>query len=91
MDHKIIFPSGYYANYCAGTCNWPQTPSERTNHHSSIQSHANFINSDLIPPPCCAPRPDSLGKLVTTVIGETEGEIKIQIFDDMIANECGCF
>lgn len=88
-DQYIIIPSSYNARFCGGRCNWPLQETHNTTRHSYIQAVVNFGNPKEVPPPCCAPKPDTLGKL-NVVIKDSNGTFVTRWWDDMIATDCAC-
>ena len=85
---SVILPLGYYANFCAGRCEYPPRSSEAGNVHAYIQLLANFGNENRIPPPSCVPNPEKLGTLSVTL--RDRGGYSVRIYNDMVANSCVC-
>lgn len=84
----VITPPGFTANFCAGHCEWPPASNSHYNKHAFIQSYASFLDPSGIPPPCCAPVPDSFLKI--SVVLRVNQDIVVRPFPNMVATRCVC-
>ncbi|XP_066297780.1 bone morphogenetic protein 8A-like isoform X1 [Branchiostoma lanceolatum] len=87
----IVHPTGYKANYCAGTC-----PTPLIAKHLNASNHAflrNLIRQakpskhHSVPKPCCAPTKLSP---ISVLYREKTGAYVVQKMNSMRAEACGC-
>lgn len=85
-DDWILFPAGYGAFYCAGSCEFPLSHHVKTTAHAIVQNMARLMQSHHIPKPCCAP-----SKLETiSLLYESKDNHFVKRYRGMIAKECAC-
>ncbi|XP_035699874.1 bone morphogenetic protein 8A-like isoform X1 [Branchiostoma floridae] len=87
----IVHPTGYKANYCAGTC-----PTPLISKHLNASNHAflrNLIRQakpskhHSVPKPCCTPTKLSP---ISVLYREKTGAYVVQKMNSMRAEACGC-
>ncbi|XP_067155704.1 bone morphogenetic protein 2-like [Apteryx mantelli] len=84
----IIYPSGYNAFYCRGTCLFPLGESQNATNHATVQSIVHTLKlSQDISTPCCVP--DELKSLNLLYFDDKENVV-LKNYKDMVATRCGC-
>ncbi|XP_059479764.1 inhibin beta B chain-like [Neocloeon triangulifer] len=83
----IIKPSGYYANYCRGTCGLHRTPDTFLNYHTHVmeQYRTRYRLAGL--QPCCSPVRFSP---ISLIYFDRDSNIVKQDLPKMSVEECGC-
>ncbi|XP_078658453.1 protein decapentaplegic-like [Branchiostoma floridae x Branchiostoma belcheri] len=87
----IVHPTGYKANYCAGSCPTPLI-SQRLNasNHAFLRNlirQAKPSKHHSVPKPCCAPTKLSP---ISVLYREKTGAYVVQKMNSMRAEACGC-
>ncbi|NXU76003.1 BMP2A protein, partial [Oreotrochilus melanogaster] len=84
----IIYPSGYNAFYCRGTCLFPLGESLNATNHATVQSIVHTLKlSQDVSTPCCVP--DELKSLNLLYFDDKENVV-LKNYKDMVATRCGC-
>ncbi|CAM1305647.1 INHBB (predicted) [Pycnogonum litorale] len=84
----IIYPRGYYANYCMGSCSQKGlSPDSYINYHSFVMEEYRIHNPYASIKPCCAPRKLSP---ISLIYFDKEYNIIKTDLRDMSVDECGC-
>ncbi|NXG32311.1 BMP2 protein, partial [Dromaius novaehollandiae] len=84
----IIYPSGYNAFHCRGTCLFPLGESQNATNHATVQSIVHTLKlSQDISTPCCVP--DELKSLNLLYFDDKENVV-LKNYKDMVATRCGC-
>ncbi|NWS37253.1 BMP7 protein, partial [Probosciger aterrimus] len=84
----IIYPSGYNAFYCRGSCLFPLGESLNATNHATVQSIVHTLKlSQDISTPCCVP--DELKSLNLLYFDDKENVV-LKNYKDMVATRCGC-
>ncbi|XP_052533155.1 bone morphogenetic protein 7-like [Tympanuchus pallidicinctus] len=84
----IIYPSGYNAFYCRGSCLFPLGESQNATNHATVQSIVHTLKlSQDISTPCCVP--DELMSLNLLYFDDKENVV-LKNYKDMVATRCGC-
>ncbi|KAM9011285.1 bone morphogenetic protein 7-like [Ara ararauna] len=84
----IIYPSGYNAFYCKGSCLFPLGESLNATNHATVQSIVHTLKlSQDISTPCCVP--DELKSLNLLYFDDKENVV-LKNYKDMVATRCGC-
>uniref|UniRef100_A0A8C3LRN6 TGF-beta family profile domain-containing protein n=1 Tax=Chrysolophus pictus TaxID=9089 RepID=A0A8C3LRN6_CHRPC len=84
----IIYPSGYNAFYCRGSCLFPLGESQNATNHATVQSIVHTLKlSQDISTPCCVP--DELKSLNLLYFDDKENVV-LKNYRDMVATRCGC-
>lgn len=78
----VIYPDGFDARYCTGTCGFAHT---RTNTRSKIISHLPSLSSNQTNS-CCSPSEMQSVK----VLYQSPGGIKFNVIDSLKINQCDC-
>ncbi|KAM8940345.1 muellerian-inhibiting factor [Pelodytes ibericus] len=83
----ILFPEEIHINNCVGPCRFPQTT------QSDYQAHVILLiqlqekmSSELARPPCCVPVKYEEQWLMVA----DENGLRLQLYPNMVAKECGC-
>ncbi|KAF1434586.1 Bone morphogenetic protein 7, partial [Spheniscus demersus] len=84
----IIYPSGYNAFYCRGSCLFPLGESLNATNHATVQSIVHTLKlSQDVSTPCCVP--DELKSLNLLYFDDKENVV-LKNYKDMVAARCGC-
>ncbi|NXO87948.1 BMP7 protein, partial [Sitta europaea] len=84
----IIYPSGYNAFYCRGSCIFPLGESLNATNHAAVQSIVYTLElSRDVSMPCCVP--DELKSLNLLYFDDKQNVI-LKNYKDMVATSCGC-
>ncbi|XP_065602737.1 bone morphogenetic protein 2-like [Cyrtonyx montezumae] len=84
----IIYPSGYNAFYCRGSCVFPLGESQNATNHATVQSIVHTLKlSQDVSTPCCVP--DELKSLNLLYFDDKENVV-LKNYKDMVATRCGC-
>ncbi|KAM6104981.1 LOW QUALITY PROTEIN: bone morphogenetic protein 2-like [Pterocles gutturalis] len=84
----IIYPSGYNAFYCRGSCLFPLGESLNATNHATVQSIVHTLKlSQDVTTPCCVP--DELKSLNLLYFDDKENVV-LKNYKDMVATRCGC-
>ncbi|NXT32734.1 BMP7 protein, partial [Pelecanoides urinatrix] len=84
----IIYPSGYNAFYCRGSCLFPMGESLNATNHATVQSIVHTLKlSQDVSTPCCVP--DELKSLNLLYFDDKENVV-LKNYKDMVATRCGC-
>ncbi|NXI58610.1 BMP2A protein, partial [Chloroceryle aenea] len=84
----IIYPSGYNAFYCRGSCLFPLGESLNATNHATVQSIVHTLKlSQDVSTPCCVP--DELKSLNLLYFDDKENVV-LKNYKDMVATRCGC-
>ncbi|NXY22794.1 BMP2 protein, partial [Atrichornis clamosus] len=84
----IIYPSGYNAFYCRGSCFFPLGESLNATNHATVQSIVHTLKlSQDVSTPCCVP--DELKSLNLLYFDDKENVV-LKNYKDMVATRCGC-
>uniref|UniRef100_A0A8B9C555 TGF-beta family profile domain-containing protein n=1 Tax=Anser brachyrhynchus TaxID=132585 RepID=A0A8B9C555_9AVES len=84
----IIYPSGYNAFYCRGSCLFPLGESQNATNHATVQSIVHTLKlSQDVSTPCCVP--DELKSLNLLYFDDKENVV-LKNYKDMVATSCGC-
>ncbi|NXN85242.1 BMP7 protein, partial [Bombycilla garrulus] len=84
----IIYPSGYNAFYCRGSCIFPLGESLNATNHATVQSIVYTLKlSQDVSMPCCVP--DELKSLNLLYFDDKQNVI-LKNYKDMVATRCGC-
>ncbi|NWS19276.1 BMP2 protein, partial [Pachyramphus minor] len=84
----IIYPSGYNAFYCRGSCIFPLGESLNATNHATVQSIVHTLKlSQDVGTPCCVP--DELKSLNLLYFDDKENVV-LKNYKDMVATRCGC-
>ncbi|CAN0248621.1 unnamed protein product [Bubo scandiacus] len=84
----IIYPSGYNAFYCRGSCLFPLGESLNATNHATVQSIVHTLKlSEDVSTPCCVP--DELKSLNLLYFDDKENVV-LKNYKDMVATRCGC-
>ncbi|XP_014813556.1 PREDICTED: bone morphogenetic protein 7-like [Calidris pugnax] len=84
----IIYPSGYNAFYCRGSCLFPLGESLNATNHATVQSIVHTLKlAQDVSTPCCVP--DELKSLNLLYFDDKENVV-LKNYKDMVATRCGC-
>ncbi|NXS10501.1 BMP7 protein, partial [Neodrepanis coruscans] len=84
----IIYPNGYNAFYCRGSCLFPLGESLNATNHATVQSIVHTLKlSQDVSTPCCVP--DELKSLNLLYFDDKENVV-LKTYKDMVATKCGC-
>ncbi|XP_009081465.1 PREDICTED: bone morphogenetic protein 7-like [Acanthisitta chloris] len=84
----IIYPSGYNAFYCRGSCLFPLGESLNATNHATVQSIVHTLKlSQDVSTPCCVP--NELKSLNLLYFDDKENVV-LKNYKDMVATTCGC-
>ncbi|KFQ24219.1 Bone morphogenetic protein 2, partial [Merops nubicus] len=84
----IIYPSGYNAFYCRGSCLFPLGESLNATNHATVQSIVHTLKlSEDVSTPCCVP--DEL-KSLNLLYFDDKQNVVLKNYKDMVAKRCGC-
>ncbi|NXG12698.1 BMP2 protein, partial [Sakesphorus luctuosus] len=84
----IIYPSGYNAFHCKGSCPFPLGESLNATNHATVQSIVHTLKlSQDVSTPCCVP--DELKSLNLLYFDDKENVV-LKNYKDMVATRCGC-
>ncbi|KFP26110.1 Bone morphogenetic protein 7, partial [Colius striatus] len=84
----IIYPSGYNAFHCRGSCFFPLAESLNATNHATVQSIVHTLKlSQDISMPCCVP--DEL-KSLNLLYFDDKQNVVLKNYKDMVATRCGC-
>ncbi|NXU19239.1 BMP7 protein, partial [Pardalotus punctatus] len=84
----IIYPSGYNAFYCRGSCLFPLGESLNATNHATVQSIVYTLKlSQDVSMPCCVP--DEL-KSLNLLYFDDKQNVVLKNYKDMVATRCGC-
>ncbi|KFQ07691.1 Bone morphogenetic protein 7, partial [Haliaeetus albicilla] len=84
----IIYPSGYNAFYCRGSCLFPLGEGLNATNHATVQSIVHTLKlSQDVSTPCCVP--DELKSLSLLYFDDKENVV-LKNYKDMVATRCGC-
>ncbi|XP_074686149.1 bone morphogenetic protein 7-like [Strix aluco] len=84
----IIYPSGYNAFYCRGSCLFPLGEGLNATNHATVQSIVHTLKlSEDVSTPCCVP--DELKSLNLLYFDDKENVV-LKNYKDMVATRCGC-
>nr|CAD7407236.1 unnamed protein product [Timema poppensis] len=84
----IISPKGYSAYHCKGECNFPLEPSHLPTNHATVQSIVHEMGlTPEVGKPCCVPT--SLAS-ITFLYFNDDGNVILKMYEDMVADICGC-
>ncbi|XP_067009844.2 bone morphogenetic protein 2 [Anabrus simplex] len=84
----IVAPAGYSAYYCKGRCDYPLELSRYPTNHATVQSIVHHLGLVAdVSKPCCVP--SSLKNLTLLYLDENSNVI-MKVFEDMVADSCGC-
>ncbi|KFQ04659.1 Bone morphogenetic protein 7, partial [Leptosomus discolor] len=84
----IIYPSGYNAFYCRGSCLFPLGEGLNATNHATVQSIVHTLKlSQDISTPCCVP--DELKSLNLLYFDDKENVV-LKNYKGMVATRCGC-
>uniref|UniRef100_A0A8C5WGZ5 TGF-beta family profile domain-containing protein n=1 Tax=Leptobrachium leishanense TaxID=445787 RepID=A0A8C5WGZ5_9ANUR len=87
-DGWIIFPKGYNAYFCKGTCPFPLGQDMGATNHATVQSIMYILKLNKeVEKPCCVP--NKLNSINLLYFDEEENVVLKQ-YNDMIAESCGC-
>lgn len=86
LSSSIIAPAGYSAYQCKGVCEPPLSQDHRPTNHATIQAIVHKMVKDVARP-CCVPT-----KLLSTSIlfYDDNENVVLKMYEDMIADRCGC-
>ncbi|XP_010142210.1 PREDICTED: bone morphogenetic protein 2-A-like, partial [Buceros rhinoceros silvestris] len=84
----IIYPSGYNAFYCRGSCLFPLGESLNATNHATVQSIVHTLKlAQDVSTPCCVP--NELKSLNLLYFDDKENVV-LKNYKDMVATRCGC-
>ncbi|NXP29851.1 BMP2 protein, partial [Scytalopus superciliaris] len=84
----IIYPSGYNAFHCRGSCLFPLGESLNATNHATVQSIVHTLKlSQDVSTPCCVP--DEL-KALNLLYYDDKENVVLKNYKDMVATKCGC-
>ncbi|XP_018048199.1 PREDICTED: bone morphogenetic protein 2-like [Atta colombica] len=83
---SIIAPAGYSAYQCKGVCELPLSQNQRPTNHATIQAIVHKMAKG-VERPCCVPT-----KLlsISILFYDDNENVVLKIYEDMIADHCGC-
>lgn len=88
LSSSIIAPKGYSAYHCQGPCDSPLSQDQQPTNHATVQGivHKMGLVND-VHMPCCVPT-----KLLSTTIlfFDDNENVVLKVYEDMIADRCGC-
>ncbi|KFW66360.1 Bone morphogenetic protein 2, partial [Pygoscelis adeliae] len=83
----LVYPRGYNAYHCKGSCPFPLGENMRPTNHATVQSIINALKlSEGVSSPCCVP--DKLYSINLLYFDDDENVVLKQ-YDDMVAGSCG--
>jgi len=88
LSSSIIAPAGYSAYQCKGVCEPPLSQDQRPTNHATIQATVHKMGLvEGVERPCCVPT-----KLLSTSIlfYDDNENVVLKVYEDMIADRCGC-
>ncbi|CAL7934555.1 unnamed protein product [Xylocopa violacea] len=88
LSSSIISPPGYSAYHCKGICESPLSQDQQPTNHATIQGIVHKMGLVKgVERPCCVPT-----KLLgTTILFYDDNEnVVLKVYQDMIADRCGC-
>ncbi|XP_031772863.1 uncharacterized protein LOC100871171 [Apis florea] len=88
LSSSIIAPLGYSAFHCKGICESPLSQDQQPTNHATIQGIVHKMGLVKgVERPCCVPT-----KLLgTTILFYDDNEnVILKVYQDMIADRCGC-
>lgn len=88
LSSSIIAPLGYSAYHCKGICESPLSQDQQPTNHATIQGIVHKMGLVKgVERPCCVPT-----KLLgTTILFFDDNEnVVLKVYQDMIADRCGC-
>lgn len=83
-DRWIMFPEGFYANYCEGSCRGQISP--HNSYAFMLQQVMNRVNQQLTI--CCSP---SKSSALSIFYFDEDNNIVKRNVQNMVVQECGCF
>ncbi|XP_014669875.1 PREDICTED: protein DVR-1-like [Priapulus caudatus] len=83
----IIAPPGYDAYFCDGKCPFPLHEQMNATNHAIIQTLVNSVNRKKVPSACCVPTQLSP---VSMLYYDSNSNVVLRQYDDMIVDGCGC-
>ncbi|KAG5328808.1 DVR1 protein, partial [Acromyrmex heyeri] len=86
LSSSIIAPAGYSAYQCKGVCEPPLSQNQRPTNHATIQAIVHKMAKG-VERPCCVP----IKLLSTSILFYDDNEnVVLKMYEDMIADHCGC-
>ncbi|XP_043527629.1 bone morphogenetic protein 2-like isoform X1 [Frieseomelitta varia] len=88
LSSSIIAPLGYSAYHCKGICESPLSQDQQPTNHATVQGIVHKMGLVKgVERPCCVPT-----KLLgTTILFFDDNEnVVLKVYQDMIADRCGC-
>ncbi|XP_046822860.1 bone morphogenetic protein 4-like isoform X2 [Vespa crabro] len=88
LSSNIIAPKGYSAYHCKGLCEPPLSQNQQPTNHATVQSIIHKMGLvEGVEMPCCVPTKLSS----TSMLFYNDNEnVALKIYEDMIAEHCGC-
>ncbi|NXY65747.1 BMP2B protein, partial [Callaeas wilsoni] len=84
----IIYPSGYNAFYCRGSCIFPLGEGLNATNHATVQSIVYTLKlSQDVSMPCCVPHEL---KSLNLLYFDDKQNVVLKNYKDMVATRCGC-
>ncbi|XP_038599271.1 bone morphogenetic protein 7-like [Tachyglossus aculeatus] len=86
----LISPKGFQTNYCKGKCYFPLANGPKITNHATLQSFLVRMGLRLdheFPHPCCVP--DKLSP-INLLYYDDDNNVVLKVFQDMVADRCGC-
>ncbi|KAK2575728.1 hypothetical protein KPH14_012117 [Odynerus spinipes] len=88
LSSSIIAPKGYSAYHCKGLCESPLSQDQQPTNHATVQGIVHKMGLVKgVEMPCCVPT-----KLLSTSIlfFDDNENVVLKVYEDMIADRCGC-
>ncbi|KAK8376073.1 hypothetical protein O3P69_008654 [Scylla paramamosain] len=84
----ILYPQVYNAYQCQGQCAFPLIQSVNPTNHATVQSFIHHVGkAPGVQTPCCVP---SLYGNLTLLFYDSEENVVLKQYDQMVALQCGC-
>lgn len=84
----ILHPKVYNAYQCRGQCAFPLVQSVNPTNHATVQSFLHHVGrAPGVRPPCCVP---SLYGNLTLLFFDSDENVVLRQYDQMVAMQCGC-
>ncbi|KAI6656637.1 BMPLa [Oopsacas minuta] len=84
----VLYPKGYYLNYCYGMCPIPLLSHFNATNHSILQNSLFHLNEPSVPSVCCTPT--QLNPLTLIYSDPITRRYVMKVYLDMQVAACGC-